>query len=431
MKAAPGNDEHCTARLRRCQRRDAMRAGDIDLAAFADALCKVLPGRDTGYTRSMDASDARRLLGGRAPRSFFARYWHKEALAIASALPGFGGVVTRQRLFALATRDDVESRLVQRARGGRYTLDHGPFRARDLARLPPRDCTLLVQGVNLHDERADALLRRFAFVPYARLDDLMVSYATPGGGVGPHFDSYDVFLLQGEGRRRWRYGRQADLRLRPDAPLRILRRFTPRHEAVLGPGDMLYLPPEYAHDGVALDGCITYSIGFRAPLHQDLGEAFVDHLRDSLALAGRYRDPDLRPGRAAARIDAQMQRRIARAIARIRWNRAMVDRFLGRYLTEPKPQVVFTPGRRRSRGEFRRSIAHHGIRLDRRTQLLYDDERCYVNGEDAPLPATGRAALRELANRRALTATACTRLPDEMIDLLHHWYRHGFVAEPA
>ena len=378
----------------------------------------------------MDASAVRRLLGGRAPRTFFARYWHKEALAVTSALPGYRSVITRDELFALATRDDVESRLVHRIRG-RYTLDEGPFRARDLAQLPPRDCALLVHGVNLHSERADALLRRFAFVPYARLDDLMVSYARPGGGVGPHYDSYDVFLLQGEGRRRWRYGRQADLRLRPAAPLRILRRFAPQHEAVLAPGDMLYLPPAFAHDGVALDNCITYSIGFRAALHQDLGEAFLDHLRDTVALPGRYRDPDLRPTRAAARIDAQMRRRIARVIAGIRWKRDAVDRFLGRYLTEPKPGVVFTPGPHRSRAEFRRSIGRGGIRLDRRTQLLYDDARWYVNGEDAPLPASGRVALRELANRRALPAATCARLSNEMIDLLHDWHRHGFVTEPA
>ena len=378
----------------------------------------------------MTRSAARALLGGHTNRAFVARYWHKEALLARAALPGFAGVVSRSELFALAARDDVASRLVRRV-GDRYALDEGPFAARALTRLPPRDWTLLVQGVNLHSDTADALLRRFAFIPYARLDDLMVSYAAPGGGVGPHYDSYDVFLLQAAGTRRWRYGRQRDLRLRPDAPLKILQRFTPRHEATLAPGDMLYLPPDFAHDGVALDACMTYSIGFRAPLHQELAEAFLDHLRDTLSVPGRYADPDLRATRAPGRIDARMRQRVAQALVQVRWDADEVARFLGRYLTEPKPHVVFAPGGRRSRGDFRRSIARAGVRLDRRTQLLYDDTRYYVNGDDAPLPASGAAALRELADRRALPAEACVALTAEMIDMLHDWYRHGFLADAA
>src|SRR5439155_9013528 len=132
----------------------------------------------------------------------------------------------RAELFALAARDDVESRIVVRTKS-RFTVAHGPFRRADFRALPARDWTLLVQGVNLHSDDADALLRRFSFLPYARLDDLTVSYAAPGGGVGPHFDSYDVFLLQGFGRRRWRLSPQRDLELKPDLPLKILARFHP------------------------------------------------------------------------------------------------------------------------------------------------------------------------------------------------------------
>ena len=172
---------------------------------------------------------------------------------------------------------------------------HGPFRRSDFRALPERNWTLLIQGVNLHVPAADALLRRFSFVPYARLDDLMVSYAAPGGGVGPHFDSYDVFLLQGKGQRRWRLSRQRDLALKPDVPLKILARFRPDHVVLLDPGDMLYLPPGIAHDGVAIAACSTYSIGFRAPSAQELGIAFVDWLRDRIALDGWYRDPGSGP----------------------------------------------------------------------------------------------------------------------------------------
>jgi 50S ribosomal protein L16 3-hydroxylase len=374
--------------------------------------------------------DTRRLLGGRTTAAFMHRYWHKDALLVRCAMPDFSAFISRDQLMALAARDDVSSRLVQRTRG-RYTLHEGPFRIAELRRLPARNWTLLVQGVNLHSDAADALLRRFAFIPFARLDDLMVSYAAPGGGVGPHADSYDVFLLQALGRRRWRYGRQDDLRLRPGVPLKILARFTPQHEATLVPGDMLYLPPDFAHEGIAIDECITCSIGFRAPLSQELAEAFLDHLRDAIDMPGRYADPDLRPARAAAHIDAKMRRRVARTIAQIRWNPEDTARFLGRYLTEPKPEVVFRPGRRATRERFLRRIVGQGVRLDRRTQLLYDDARYYLNGDDVPLPAADRAELCRLADRRALTPKECAALSTQTIDLLHEWHRHGFLADTA
>src|SRR6185436_16431842 len=223
------------------------------------------------------------LLGNRTPRAFLAQHWHKEALLVRQAIPAFADVCSRARLFALASRDDVESRIVVRTKS-RFTVAHGPFRRADFRALTARDWTLLVQGVNLHSDDADALLRRFSFLPYARLDDLMVSYAAPGGGVGPHFDSYEVFLLQGSGVRRWRYGAQDDLALMPGLPLKILRRFMPSHDETLAPGDMLYLPPHIAHDGIAVGACTTYSVGFRAPGATELGAAFLDFLRDELQL---------------------------------------------------------------------------------------------------------------------------------------------------
>ena len=159
----------------------------------------------------IDADPTRRLLGGIAPAAFMARHWQKKPLLIRGACNDFCGV-TRKGLIALACRDDVESRLVLRERG-RFSVEHGPFARSDFHGLPSSGWTLLVQGVNRVDDWTDALLRRFTFVPFARIDDVMVSYAAPGGGVGAHFDSYDVFLLQGFGRRRWRYGRQKDLAL--------------------------------------------------------------------------------------------------------------------------------------------------------------------------------------------------------------------------
>ena len=364
---------------------------------------------------------------GSAPQAFLARHWHKESLLVRQAIPAFSGLFSRAQLFALAGRDDVESRIVVRAKS-RFTVAHGPFRGADFRALPARGWTLLVQGVNLHSDDADALLRQFSFLPYARLDDLMVSYAAPGGGVGPHFDSYDVFLLQGFGRRRWRYGRQDDLALRRGVPVKILRRFTPTHEATLASGDMLYLPPACAHDGVALEECTTYSIGFRTSSNTELAQGFLDFLRDRVEVAGRYADPDLRVAREPARIGAAMQRHGLATLADVRWDRRLVTQYLGSFLSEPKADVYFSPpSAPKSRAAFAAEARKRGLRLDRRTQWLYDDASIYVNGEATPWAVGDRSALMHLANTRALPAKQAARLSDGIMAFLHEGYRHGFL----
>lgn len=373
----------------------------------------------------MPDAASRALLGGLTPAAFLRRRWQKRALLVRQAIPGFRGCVSRSELFALAARDDVEARLVLRERR-RWSVSEGPFRKTAFKGLPERGWTLLVHGVNLHVAAADALLRRFAFIPYARLDDLLVSYAAPGGGVGPHVDSYDVFLLQAEGRRRWRFGRQRNLSLDQGAPLKLLARFRPAAAWTLAPGDMLYLPPDHAHDGVAVDPCTTYSIGFRAPSAQELGTAFLDWLRDGLALDGRYADPDLAVAGEPARIDARMHARCAAMLAAIRWNELAVARFLGCYLTEPKPQVFFEPpprppGLRRFAGV----AARGGLRLNPRTQILYDGRSVYVNGAALAWPAHGGAALRRLANARRIRGADVTGTT--LVRLLYGWYCDGFL----
>ena len=373
------------------------------------------------------------LLGGLSASAFLRRHWQKKPLLVRQAISGFRGVLSRPDLFALAGRDDVESRLITRVLG-RWTLERGPFRARKLARLPPREWTLLVQGVNLHVAAADALLRRFAFVPFARLDDVMISYAAPGGGVGPHIDSYDVFLLQGEGRRRWQIAPAKNARDRatdPSLQVKILTRFRPHEEHTVDPGDMLYLPPGYAHDGVAVDTCTTYSVGFRAPSAQELGTAFLDWLRDSIALEGRYADPSLVTPAEPARIDAAMQRRCFAMLAGIRWNDAVAARFLGCYLSEPKPSVFFEPPSRPLGTErFRSAAARRGVRLDPRTQLLYDANHVFLNGTLQACAARDAGMIKRLANGRHLGAAelAGSSAPDvRTVALLHRWYRDGFL----
>ena len=358
---------------------------------------------------------------------FLARHWQRRALLVRDAMPGFTGPLARRDLVRLASRDDVESRLVVRS-GTTFALEHGPFRAADFRTLPERDWTLLVQGVNLVDRASDTLLRRFAFVPYARLDDVMVSYAAPGGGVGPHVDSYDVFLLQGFGRRRWRWGAQKDQALRSGMPVKMLRRFRPTADAVLAPGDMLYVPPGHAHDGVALDACTTWSIGFRAPAWQDLVEAFLDRLRDTLVVPGRHADRAAHPARRPARLEPALLRALAQPLARIRWGTRDVERFLGTYLTEPKGHVTFDPPAAAwSAARFGAACARHGLALDLRTQLLYDSRALYVNGTEVAAPAHARPTLHALADDRALDARACRAAPAAALALLHDWYRHGYA----
>ena len=365
-------------------------------------------------------------LGRLTPSTFLDRYWQKRPLLLRGAVAGFTGPLDRRGLFALACRDDVESRLVVRS-GRTWNMEHGPFRRRQLGALPPKGWTLLVQGVNLVLPAADELLRRFRFVPYARLDDVMVSYAAPGGGVGPHVDSYDVFLLQGFGRRRWRIGTPSDLELLPNVPVKILRRFRPRREWVLGPGDMLYLPPRYAHDGVAVEACTTWSVGFRAPAARELSTALLDFMHDRFDADGVYADPDLRPTREPARIDGAFAARVSAMVAPISRDRKLVTEFLGTWLTEPKRQVVFSrPENPLSRGRFMQATARHGIRLDLRSQMLYDDRHLFINGEALRWPADSTGSLRALANERGL-GPGFPSPTEASIDRLYEWYRHGYL----
>ena len=283
------------------------------------------------------------LLGGITQAEFLRDYWHKKPLLIRQAIPGFQAPIAPQQLFALASQEDIESRLVTKNKG-KWQLQQGPFEQLPDATAKP--WTLLVQGVNLVDPDADALLRQFKFLPEARLDDLMISYASDGGGVGPHFDSYDVFLLQAHGQRRWQISAQEDLTLIDGMPLKILKNFVPEQEFILEPGDMLYLPPHYAHDGVAIGECMTWSVGFRAPTYQELGVAFLQFMSDSIDLPGRYADPDLKPVKHPAEIGKNMLDRVARELRKVEFTADDIAIFLGEYLSSPKPSVMFDPPQR-------------------------------------------------------------------------------------
>lgn len=344
-----------------------------------------------------------------------------------NAIPGFSGLLDIDQMFELAARDDCESRLVLRD-GRRWHVEHGPFRPAIRRRLPARNWTLLLQGLDLLLPEARALLSRFDFIPHARLDDLMVSYAPPGGGVGPHFDSYDVFLLQGPGRRRWRVSRQADLSLVEDAPLNILSRFAPEGECVLDAGDMLYLPPSLAHQGDAVSACYTYSIGFRAPSHSELMAQFLIYLEERVSAEGRYRDPDLRLQAQPASISTSMIAKVERVLGRIDWRRRDVADFLGGHLTEPKIHVRFAPPRRPlSAASFLRAANRSGVRLALATQMLYTGSRIYINGERVEVGSDAARVLKTLANTRSLPGAGIAA-HSPATGLLYDWYRAGYIS---
>ena len=369
----------------------------------------------------MHVTQALPLLGGLPPQLFMRRHWHKKPLLIRQAIPGFVAPIDRNRLFALAAREEVESRLVIRDGLG-WQLRHGPFQRRALPALKQDRWTLLVQGVDLHDEAGHDLLGRFRFVPDARLDDLMISYATDGGGVGPHFDSYDVFLLQAHGRRRWRIGRQADPALVEGMPVKLLANFVPEEEFVLEPGDMLYLPPRWAHDGIAEGECMTYSIGFRSPARGELARELLQRLAedvDETAGDAVYRDPAQQAVTAPAALPEPLVEFAREALHAAVSDPERLRLLLGEYLSEPKPRVWFEAG------DVPESLG--GLELDRCTRMLHDARHVYINGES--FRASGRDAIlmRRLADERVLSGQEVAKASAGAQALLRDWLAAGWL----
>jgi 50S ribosomal protein L16 3-hydroxylase len=372
----------------------------------------------------MNIQEPLQLLGGLSPKTFMQRHWEKKPLLIRQAIPGFRPILDRAELLDLAAMDDVESRLVVQAVPGKekaWRFRHGPFPRKSLPPFKQRAWSVLVQGVDLHDERVHTLMNQFRFVPDARLDDLMISYATDGGGVGPHFDSYDVFLLQAHGRRRWRIGRQKDMTLLPDMPLKILANFEPEQEFVLEPGDMLYLPPRYAHDGIAEGECMTYSIGFRSPSHGEVAREVLQRMAEQAAdEAGDaiYRDPGQMAVERSGAIPEAMQHFAQKAVDLATRDPLALQRALGEYLTEPKANVWFSAGD---------AVVRGGVHLDRRTRMLYDDKHVFINGESFRASGRDATVMRRLADHRALSDAEVTRLSPGASDLLADWSEAGWV----
>jgi 50S ribosomal protein L16 3-hydroxylase len=365
------------------------------------------------------------LLGGISPEQFMSQYWQKKPLLIRAAVRDFKPLVEEKALLAMAANDEVESRLVEHSTKG-WKLSPGPIDKPPS--LKKKDWTLLVQGVDLHVSAVHALMQQFRFVPDARLDDVMISLASEGGGVGPHFDSYDVFLLQAAGRRRWQISAQKDLTLVEGAPLKILQNFKPTQEYVLEPGDMLYLPPRYAHDGVALDtGCQTYSIGFRAPragelarelLHR-IAEEIADGMEDDPKLSKLYEDKaqaaTAQPGQLPPALTAFALEAVSKALA----DRTLLEQLVGEYLTDPKPGVYFEEGSLPK--------AWQRIALSPQTRMSYDAKHMFINGQSFRCAGTDAKILRKLADERSLSATDLKAASAALTSALGEFAKEGWL----
>ena len=294
-------------------------------------------------------------LNGVSIEQFLAQYWQQQPLLIRNAFPHFRSPVQADEIAGFAVDDDVDARLViQEPMRQQWRVIHSPVPPQVFEQLPEREWTLLVQHANLLDPGINALLQPFRFIPNWRLDDIMVSYAVDGGGVGPHFDYYDVFLLQGQGKRRWRIGQQCDVQspLIPDQPMRILAQFEQSDEFILHPGDMLYVPPYWAHWGTAIGESITYSIGFRAPSHADILLDASQELALDLSEDDRYRDPRMHlqsyPGEIRAEVVSEMIAIFRDLTAK---SQVFVD-WLGSYATRNDHYQAAAPSQLQSDGIF-------------------------------------------------------------------------------
>ena len=368
------------------------------------------------------------LLGGLSPEQFMKRHWQKKPLLIRQAVPNMKPLIERAELLSMLENEEVESRHIVR-KGAKWTLKKGPMARKSLPSFKTPDWTVLIQGVDLHHDAVHALLQQFRFVPDARLDDLMISFATDGGGVGPHFDSYDVFLLQAQGQRKWRIGRQKNFELQEGVPLKILKDFKPEAEFVLNPGDMLYLPPGYAHDGVAIGECMTYSVGFRVPRSAELASDLLMGLSEELAEDSGsandllYQDPNQSPAIQDASIPLGMQQFAAKAVAKALKDPQLLNCLLGESLTAPKANVWFdTP----DQDDLSNFVWPKDIQLDRRTKMLFDAKHIFINGESFKAAGQDAKLLRKLANDKFLPSAHAAQLSENAAELMQAWWEEGW-----
>ncbi|MEY4160704.1 MAG: hypothetical protein RLZZ136_1325 [Pseudomonadota bacterium] len=371
---------------------------------------------------------------------FLRDYWQKQPLLIRQAWPEWVNPLEPDELAGLACEDQIESRLIVQTDRS-WSLEHGPFAESRFAQLGAQPWTLLVQAVDHHVPDVADLITPFRFVPNWRIDDVMVSYASDQGGVGPHSDQYDVFLVQGLGRRRWQLGAlcDADTPLLPHADLRLLADFTPTQEWVLEPGDILYVPPGMAHNGVALgDDCMTYSIGFRTPSRHDLLMGWCDHLAEAMPDEDRYADPDLQqqsnPGEISATAIAQMHAMVTEALA----DRAAFARWFGEHSSAPKyPDIDWQPDAPLTEEQVRNVLGNSPL-LTRNPASRFsfirqgtDAVHLFVDGASYDCGAETRAFAEQLCAQDQWVSEADSAPPKALIALITALFNQGSITLAA
>ncbi|MBJ2244889.1 MULTISPECIES: cupin domain-containing protein [Pseudomonas] len=348
------------------------------------------------------------LLGGITAREFLRDYWQKKPLLIRQAIPDFESPIDADELAGLALEEEVESRLVIEHGERPWELRRGPFAEDAFSTLPAREWTLLVQAVDQFVPEVAELLEHFRFLPSWRIDDVMISFAAPGGSVGPHFDNYDVFLLQAQGKRNWKIGQMcsSESPLLQHADLRILAEFEESAEWVLEPGDMLYLPPRLAHFGIAEDDCMTYSVGFRAPSAAEVLTHFTDFLSQYLTDEERYTDADAQPVSDPHQIQGDALDRLKGLLAEHMSDERMLLTWFGQFMTEPRyPEMV--AGEELGEEDFINSLQDGAILVRNPSARLAwsevdDDVLLFASGQSRYLPGKLRELLKLVCSADAL-----------------------------
>ena len=345
------------------------------------------------------------ILGKTSVNDFLKNYWQKKPLLIKNAIPNFVSPITESDLFIIAQNEEAVSRLIEHKQGI-WQVKYGPFKKSDLPKKTNIPWTILVQNINHYFPFAESFLNLFKFIPYARLDDLMISYATKKGSVGPHFDSYDVFLFQAQGAREWKISDQKKFTLDKQSSIKIITNFKSKNSWVLKPGDMLYLPPNIGHWGISQsDDCVTYSIGFRAPGTFEIQSKFLDFIQDHLITNENeiYKDPNLTPQKNPAEISSNMTKAMRNIVDRLRWDKSSINHFIGQLLSEPIENSIFETRKPLSLKAFEKSIAHKTLRLNSKTRMLFIKNNFYINGEFIKIDKKYTSFLKQLANDREIS----------------------------
>ena len=396
-------------------------------------------------------------LGGMSVDEFMSVYWHRKPLLIRQAMPNFRSPISPDEVLDVAFTDEAQARLIRKSikpSGDSWRLDRAPLDF--IPSLKTKNWTVLLQGADTEWDSIAKLLGQFRFIADARLDDLMISVASDGGGVGPHIDSYDVFLLQAHGRRHWRWGKpkNAQATLVPDQPLKILQNFTPTSEATLAPGDLLYLPPGFAHDGVAQGVCMTFSIGFRSASRKELTSDFLGRIASDAVLGNlatqRLKDDCRKAASNPAKLPDTLREGYSEWLKAWRPSQEQIDQFLGEHLSEPRASVVFDPPKRGGQlgrsalTKFKDGALKNGLRLHRSSRALFDKTSLFINGEayqsrSKPLRQffnqryLSSADFNDVVAKASATSASTTsestnnRLTSADWDLLLSWHGNGWL----